>query len=199
MPVIVIPGLREAVERETETRLNGFLLVPKRLCGVEVDDIAPIHFYELELCGNPLVCGGTVKPEDVAQFVWCLSVARRTPPGRKDRGNWKEARQQAAGRLVGSAAYFDSIRDCEAVVEAAMMDAPGGKSSGVPHACWLAALVDRIASEYGWTEAAILYTPLNRLWQYLRCITKRHDPMAVLFNPSDAVKREYLKTLTAPA
>jgi hypothetical protein len=190
VPIVAIPGLREAVEQEQSIRLGGFFGVPVTLCGEEVNPLTPRHVIELEHCGSPFIVGGDIRPEDIAQLVWCVSVERAgTAPDLAE-----PAKFGLAARL-GSLPYDECVGDCRAFYEDAMMDAPSIKASGVPHVSWAAGLVDLIASQYGWDEGRILNTPLLRLWQYRRAIIRRMDPAAILWNRSDSVKTRYLESL----
>ena len=208
-PLEAIPGLREAIERETEAREIDFLGAPELLCGIEVMPLSIRRLLRLQAVGSPFLykVDGTPPPEqvgDVALFFWALSPNyERALRVRL----WAECvsfeigkfafnfiRQRFVRRLrplkLGPAA-----RACRDYVSRAFEDAPGGSEGRVSASYygWPASYVGLLASEYGWTEDTILDLPLRRLFQHVRRLIQKHDPGAILFNPSDKVRGEWLR------
>ena len=63
---------------------------------------------------------------------------------------------------------------------------------------WVASIVDAIASEYGWTEQAILKTPIQRLMRYVSSIRMRHGGNAVNFgSEADRLQQEFMTAANA--
>ena len=69
----LVPGYREAVQRETDLRDAAFLPVTDSICGVEVNQLTPFHLAALTLARSPFICGGMPFPRDIALFLWCVS------------------------------------------------------------------------------------------------------------------------------
>ena len=58
---------------------------------------------------------------------------------------------------------------------------------------WVSAVVDTIASEYGWRESAILGLPLPRIFLYVRRIHERHNPDGINFcKEADRLQAEFM-------
>lgn len=199
MPLVAIPGLREAREREAQRRLLAFADVPRSLCGVEVLPLTPRMFFALELTESPFAVGGKITPAAVGMLVWIASVERSRPAPRILLPGWLDRRKRRIGAKVGAWPFLDAIHRCRKFVEEAFADGSGGGTSADSPgavASGLAAQVDFIASQYGWPEAAILDTPVSRLFQYQRLAIRRLDPKAALGNPeSDKAKADWLKSM----
>ena len=176
-----IPGLGEAIEREQSIRTQSFLSLPDVVCGVEVPHLTLAHVLLLGEIGSPLVRGGPVTPYDVGVFFLTLNGS---PKGFK---RWRLLRQ------VGKMPAEQTTKAVVEFVEESFQDAPpSGRGGEVSYYSFAAALVDCFASEYSWREEDILNTPMKRLFQYLKAITKRNNPNAIQFNPSDKVKGRWL-------
>ena len=92
--------------------------------------------------------------------------------------------------------FGEACAKIESIIADSFADTLGGKPAGQNDASyysWIAAIVDTLASEYGWSEEQILNIPLTRVWQYLRIIKLRtsvkNEPM---FNRSDKVRGAWL-------
>ncbi len=184
-----IPGLREAIKRENDIRDASFLDLTTNICGVEIRQMTPRDLLILDGLGNPMMAGQMPAPEQLAEFLWFLSprYADRAP-----------VRRFLFGRSIRRLDYLASVRACWRYIEDTFQDSPS--SSGVsymPYAGWCASVVNRLAINYGWSEATILNIPLKRLFQYLKCITRYHNPEAPMHNPSDKMKGDYLRLVNA--
>jgi len=190
----VIPGYREAVERENLIREVAFLDIPEFICGIEVLPLTPRHFLLLDAIGSVFVSGGVPSPEEVARFLWVVSPEFRTVKTWRDRRVRKRFVKRCRKVL-----WADACIEIDRYIDDAFQDSPGHKSgqSGAGDWAWVAVMVDNIASEYHWSERDILNTPVKSLFQYSRLQTKRHNPNAILFNSSDRLKSEYLRNLNA--
>ena len=181
LPAAVQAEIAGAIEKENQIRVQSFLGFTETVHGFEFEPLTLSHVLGLESIGNAFVCGGHVGPYDVASLVLMLS------------GQPKGIRRWWLLQRVGMA---DARALCEAINEymsEAYMDVPGGKSGGGPsYFSGAAALVDFMASEYGWTEQEILRVPLKRLFQYTKAIIARRNPNAIQFNPSDKIKGRWL-------
>jgi hypothetical protein len=188
-----IPGYAEAVRRENLSRLAAFVPgATDRLCGFDVRPLTARHVCFLGLADNGFVGGGaTIEPEDVSQFLWVVSVGFSPDEGRRD----------AFVKRTVSLSFVQSVREIEDWIEDAYGDAPGTAEGSRSPVSWVAALVDRFASEYGWTDQAILDIPLARLWQYFRCIQIRKSSGKggpIFINRSDKIRADWLLTIQNP-
>lgn len=205
MDLLAIPGLREAIERETQKREFDFLGAPELLCGIEVMPLSIRRLLRLQAVGSPFLytAATDVDPSDVAMFFWSLSP-------NYERAMMIRQSCELVSMSLGSFA-FDHIRQrfvrrlrklkldessaaCRQFVADAFEDAPGSSGvDGPTYYGWPAGYVGLLATEYGWTEDEILDLPLRRLWQHVRRLTLRHDGSATLFNPSDKVRGAWLR------
>ncbi len=70
---------------------------------------------------------------------------------------------------------------------------PGAKSQSEGSA-WVASMVDLLASEYGWTEDAVLNCPLRRIFQYVSMIKARATQQPIVFSSeADALQAEFME------
>ncbi len=174
---------RAAVERETESRTLAFAGALEMVCGVPVRPITLQDVIVLDGAKSPFICGGIPTAEDIILFLWLQS-----PDYSKSR--WRLKRFARKHRRLD---YGDSCKAIFSIVDEAFMDAPkGGGPEQLPYYAWPAALVDMFASEYGWSEEAILKSPIKRLFQYRKAIIKRENPKAVLWNPSMEIRSRWL-------
>lgn len=189
-----VPGLREALDREASTRDESFLDLPRLICGFEALPLTPRHLLLLNGVSSPFICGGVPLPEDVALYLWILSP--QFLAGQSFRARWRRSRFLRRARSIEYIPAVEAIRDH---LDDAFMDAPSGEGgTAQPVACLTASLVDLFASEYGWPQSETLSTPLARLWQYRRLITRRDNPKAVLVNRYSArVTGDWLAELNA--
>jgi len=224
-----IPGYTAAVARaaaqEETLRRRAFLPHTTALCGVPVRAFTPRHFLILDELASPFLTGAIAGPEHVAQFFWVVSPAFLLPSPEVSlravdaartayiAGVEKEVRGKVrrVGGIATRVRFGPALREIDAYLDAALFDRPsGGKDSTArPDVSFAAALVDEIASNYGWPDevldargqpvwnAGILDKPLARLCQYRRRIWKRdaarlgHD-LTLPNRLSDAAARDFL-------
>lgn len=185
MSLLVIPGEAEAIERENFVRQAAFLDVPETVCGLPVAPLTLRHLAILDAIGSPFMCGGVPTPADVGAVLWVLS------PDYSPRSKWKRS---ARLRKCRSLNYGQAVAELDGYFAESFQDAPGG--SGVESKSYYAftvAIIDIIAHEYGWSRTAILDLKLKEAFQYLKAITHRNNPKAIMFNPSDKVRGEWLR------
>lgn len=186
-----IPGLREAIKRETDVRDASFLDLTTNICGVAIRQMTPRDMLILDGIGNPLMNGGMPTPAQLAEFLWLLS------PDFKPNSRWK---QWLFGARIRKIDYLHAVKACFRYIEDTYQDSPGSSGmSSMPYAGWPAYIIHRIAINYGWPRKEIINLPLKELFQYLKCITRHHNPEAPMHNPSDKVKGDYLRLLNARA
>jgi hypothetical protein len=177
-----IPGYREAVEREGLIRVLSYIPVSERICGIQVKPLTLEHVAMLEAIGSPFVSGGAVFPHDIAAALWILS--RDYKPDAR----WRRRRFL---RHVGKIGFTELLSGLDQYIADAVQDSPPSSNSHrIPICCNASAIIDRLASEYGWSEGEILRIPLKRVFQYLKLQKQRAG--GITFNPSDKVRGKWL-------
>lgn len=187
----IIPGYKEALACEREKRDAAFLGAVEPIAGVAVAPLTLARLNLLILSGNAFAIGGPISPAHAAHFLW---IAREGFTPGDPTGKLQFFRRVARLPVID---VYEGISRC---LRDAFFDldeaAPAG-SRPAPIASWVACLVDRIASEYGWSRREIMDTPIVELSQYLRCIERRHG--GTLLNPtSDGVKFAWLESINNP-
>lgn len=183
-----IPGLSQAIEREQFVRDSAFLDMPERVAGFDVKPFTLRHVLLLSLVGNPFMVGGAATPVDVGQFLWAIST--EWSPSSKWRRRWFFRRCRRIN-------YVNALKEIESYLAESFQDAPGGGAEGERQSFYsfAASMVDLFGKEYGWTERETINLPLKRLFQLMAVIRKRNNPDAVMFNPSDKVRGDWLKAV----
>lgn len=171
---------REAVEKEGRERDAAFLPLPTiECCGFKLRLLTIQDFISLELGGNAFVCGGAVTKVDILQLLSWLCVDSK----------------KGITHFVRCCDELDTANKIEEFIQFQLFDMLGAseKPKKAPVMSWAASVVMAIAFETGWSEESILKMPMSRIGQYLRAIEVKNDPEAILFNPSDKVKADWLK------
>ena len=187
-----IPGFREAVNEETQNRELAFFSSPLPVAGVSVRHYSARHHLLLIGCDNHFLTGGIIRSEDIAMFLWFVSPEYVA-------GNQK-LRSRFIRRNVRGLPYAETKRAIETYLSLQDWPAstPGGKKHR-DHVASVAFIVDRLALEYGWSDEMILEMPLARVFQYLRIMTMRADPKALMFSPSDRLISKHLQARMSPS
>jgi len=184
----LIPGLQQAVERETAIRNQAFLDFPESICGIEVKPLTLRRMLLLESVGSPFICGGMVTPYHVGAFFLAMTDA-------KGFARWRLLRR------VGLLKTEDAIEGIKAFLDESLQDSPPKRNTGETASYYSAtsAIVDVFASEYGWSRSEVLDDPVKRVFQYLKAIQRRNNPQAIQFNPSGRIICKYLEEQNALA
>ena len=197
------PAIREAINREKETRQEAWLGLEDPLCGVPVKPLTLRMVLFLDLAANWYVAGGFGSVDFTAgstvsdwvfnqsQFLWVVSPQFAPGDERARKRFYKSLRKLQPATLH---------REIERFYGAAFFDAPANNhaNSSAPKVDWIAALVHEFASAYHWPADHILDTPLRVLLQLRRCIQISNEPKSAssLPNPeSDAATKAYLDEL----
>lgn len=176
-----IPGYREAIEQEQLEREAAFLDLAETVAGIDLPPFTLAHQTALSCIGSPFICGGRVSKLDVRAFFLIVSGAR----------GLKRWRLKLRLRKLPLETACTAIKE---YLDRAEMDAPPASAiSGPSYWSGPASYVDFFGSAYGWTEAQTLHVPKRRLHQYVKVQTKRGNPKATLFNPSDAKRSAWLR------
>lgn len=202
MPVLEIPGYAEALASERRERNAAFVSgLHETICGVDVRPLTPRITLELDAAGSPFFSGGLPTEADVFAFFWHLSPARVSRPpswwvfGRK---RWVNREKDKLARKLVTLDYVETVLAIKEFIEESCGDGPSNSGGGSEpaFAAPASALVDYFAHEYGWSEDAILDTPLKRLCQYWRRSVRRMDSKTQFINVlSDRVRSRFLDTL----
>lgn len=184
----LIPNLQAAVERETAIRNQSFLGFPEIICGIAVNHLTLRRMLLLEAVGSPFICGGAVTPYHIGAFFVAMADA-------KGFARWRLLRRVG---LLNPAEAIEGIKD---FLDESLQDAPPKRNVGETASYYspAAAVIDVLASEYGWSRDQILDEPTKCLFQYLKAIQKRINPQAIQFNPSGRIICKYLEEQNALA
>jgi hypothetical protein len=136
------------------------------LSGIRCRELSLRAMTDLMVADNPLINGGAVDHADVAAFVWRLDL-RYTHGGAPKK--WLREFRQCPD--------FIAIEQSKSYVDAVFENlpfSPSGKGDKtLPIAAYASYSVDLLASEYGWSETAIMDMPIKRVHQYHRRIADR--------------------------
>lgn len=205
----VIPGYREAIAAEAEIREGAFLEAPEFICGVEVKALTLLHVLRLSAIRSQFVGKGKLNAAYYAAiYVWALSpqyeaalcARKRIEPWAPRLAQWlfNRVRRRFVRRLR-RLSYVKLLQGIKAYSDEAHQDGPEsvkGEGFAPSYYSGPTGVVARLAREFHWSEADVLNMPLKRLFQYTRWLTLQNDSKAVLFNPSDKVRGEFLKSQT---
>lgn len=184
-----IPGYEDAVEKENKLREFSFLDYPELICDIRVNPLTPRLFSLLHLKKSPIICGDKdIAVEDILLFLWVISV---------DFESNNEVKRKKFVEQCFTHKPQDLYLAIADYIEEAFQDSTNtrGIPDEVPYYHWLSSLIVILASEFHWSEKDILDMPFKRIWQYLRCISKKYDSRAILFNKSDRLKSDWLMSL----
>ena len=210
LPIVPIPGFREAVQREQSVRETAFLGGLELVCGVVVRPFSLGSLILLDQAKN-----GFVLPlrfdndsEIVAhaiQVLYFCSPKFKAPISPKYSffgqliAVFKQ--QRFIRSVLRKSAPAKVISEVEAWIDDSMMDCPSGSSEGPKpqsYAAFPAYIIDRFA-EGGmmFTESEIMNMPLRRLWQHWRLVRARTEGYP-LTNPSDELAVNFLSGKSSP-
>lgn len=210
--ILDIPGYREAVAGERSQRDASFVDAPECVAGFSISSFTLRRFLILQSINHPLLRGAIPSPHELVGFLWLMNpeyeIGARYPrafaraaseliPSSRPGGNgfWSRVKARKTVRCQLKAAHvIGAIRNW---LDAQFMDAGGGmhiKNYVKEYWSMGISVVFQLAQETGWSEQAILDMPLRRLFQYRKFLRKTLNPKAPLFNPSDCVLGDWMKT-----
>jgi hypothetical protein len=195
------PGYERGLARmrRVEDVLRTFALtrLPEKINGIEVRQLTP-RMLDLLVLTNSIflvpretrhAVGVAALPEEVAQFLWIVSLQNplngRNPP----KGFFASLRPDEHD-------YFQRFyRTIDRYMDRALLDRPAAAVGGrIVSTAFSVAIVHRIAAGYGWPAevadakgrpvqfAGILDMPIARLYQYTRWLHVDADPSAPIFS-----------------
>lgn len=198
LQTVEVPGLREALKRESGIRDTAFLNGLEVVCGVEAHPLSLRRLIWLEQAHNGFVVPWRFESEEemlshALQIVY-FCTPKFTIPKSPKYSFWASfgdgMKQQAFFRkALRSGTPEVIIKEIEAWLGDAFMDSPAGGGNnevrGPSYASYPAYVVDKFADAgLPFTYDQIMDMPLRRLWQHWRVAVKRIDG-AILTNPSD--------------
>lgn len=184
-----IPGYAEAVARERNNRVFPLLGINDLINGIDVLPLTPMHLVLLEGCDSPFLYGrGDWSEKRIEQFLWIVRPEYTTDKTVRDRFFSEHAGKFTPDTSQEILAYLDRhLQDAPA------NDAVSGESKS--YYSWCAALVDILASRYGWEIEYIMSRPVALLYQLVDAAGFRTNPDYIKINPSDAAINAHLKSL----
>ena len=184
-----IPELGPAIQREVQVREIVFANQTEQINGVEVFPMTPQHFVHLEGVSSTYTGGGAPNPEDAQKFLWIVSTKFTTK-----RNPWARHVFHHFVKRFWKLGFLETTAAIDAYVRDTFQDMSGGKpTASGKYLVPVAAIIDCIASEYGWSEKLIMHTPLKKIWALQRCIRTRHDPKSRFLNDSDSLKTKWCR------
>lgn len=205
LETVEIPGLREAVRRESYVRDTAFLDGLEIVCGVEVVPMSLRRLVWLEQAKNGFIvpCRFENDEEHLAHALQVVYFCTPdfSPPKSPRYGFWqsfKDGYRQSGffRKALRSGSPNVIVKDVEEWLGDSFMDSPAGGGSnevqGPSYASYPAYIVDKFA-EAGlpFTYDQILDMPLRRLWQHWRIAAHRINEVT-LTNPSDDLATKHL-------
>jgi len=205
MPVYVqIPGYREAVEREADLRAEAFLCngrLTDEISGVNCRPLTGQMALMLEACGNPWIRGGMPDPVAAAQLLWIVSDQYAVNTRARDKFIRRLClKWDIVDGEPKSFHYMEAVDGISRYIEESYLDAPSQPGRDVSFAHWVASIVDRLASEYGWSVEYCMSLPLRQVFQLLKQMTVRRTGKTtnVCNRLSDGVKARWLAEQNKP-
>lgn len=209
LETVHVPGLREAIQRESRVRDSAFLDGLEIVCGVEVVPLCLRRLIWLEQAHNGLIVPWRFDSDEETlahhlQLVY-FCTPNFSPPKTPKFSFWRSFRDGMNQQVFFRKAFRSGTPEVIAKEVAewlsdAFMDSPSGGGSneiqGPNYASYPAYIVDKFAeSGLTFTYDQILDMPLRRLWQFWRVATKRIND-APLTNPSDDLATKVIAGLT---
>ena len=208
LETVEIPGLREAIKRESRIRDAAFLDGLMVVCGVEIVPLSLRRLIWLEQAHNGFVVPWKWESADetfahAVQLLYFLRPGFSAPRSPVEsfcqsfRSGWSE---QMFARRMARKERSAIIQEISEYIAECFMDAPtGGGSEIMPpsYVSYPVYIIDLFAEAgltFGYSE--IMDMPLARLWQMHR-IASRRIWQIKLTNPSDEIAVAHLSRATA--
>lgn len=210
LQTVEIPGLREAIQRESRVRDLAFLDGLEIVCGVEVYPLSLRRLLWLEQARNGFIVPCRFESDDeylahALQVVYFCTPGFRIPTSPKVsfwsvfRDNYRQ--QGFFRKALRSGSPEVIVKEIEDWLAEAFMDSPavGGSNevASPSYASYPAHIVDKFASAgLTFTYDEIMDMPLKRLWQHWRIAVRRVDEVT-LTNPSDDLATKVIAGVTS--
>lgn len=198
-----IEGYSEAQEVEYQFRIECWLGQEEPICGLPMAALTLRRLLLLVAAGNPFVRDREDDfewhPYHVAEFLWVCSPDFVEGPGKAA----EKARKRFYRSIAKRIRFLEAVSPIRSYVDSSYFDLVAGPrdSARAPLTGWVASIVHRLASAYGWTVPQIFQMPVRQIWQLDRCqMASDPDLYNQLSNPiSDRIAMADLERLNAPA
>lgn len=200
----VIPGYREAVQKERLERDRAFDPdLRESILGVEVLPMSFGHLIKLSSIESPFVGRGIPSADSVMEFLWCVSVEygavlrlrRALSPWAPRLASWlwRNSQKRFGRKLAIKRAFVDWVEAIRKYVDDAFMDSPKGSGGGhISYLSGMAYSVKMLRDDLGMTQSQVIAMPLKQFFQHQRRIEKQFNSGAILWNPSDKLRDDWL-------
>jgi hypothetical protein len=188
-----IPGLREAVEKETVSRDAAFLCLIESINSFDVLPMTLRHYVTLRSVGSPVMNGEIPSPIELFTFLWILSPHFQPIDCEAKTALYDKLK---ALDIEGVARTITAAREywLETFFDAKTSRHGNGDTHYFSDACAICAMFGR---EYGWSMEVTMALPMKCVLQFQKEIKQQHG--GVLGNPSDILKSRYLDSLNQKA
>lgn len=189
------PGYSEAVAAEAQHRQEAWLGREPDICGIPVDPLSLRKILYLNLAKNPFINAdhSDYTPYAIAEFLWVVSQGFVEAD--------IKARKKFFKRL-SMTRINQASREIADYLERAFFDSAGGgdgKNYSAPKIDWIASIIHRFASDYGYSPSFVLDMPYRQINQLVRCQKSEHPELSKrLENPSDQILAKQLEALNNP-
>lgn len=187
----IIPGLREAREKERQNRALAFSDVPWTVCGLDVVVLTPRHRLEFQLVQNAYAVGGLPTRKDLFVFLWRLNPAFKKQVWF---GLTAWFARRKVSRAVRTADLGEAREQVVAYLAAMIQDLPegsGDRNTVNPpelYVHWLAGEINFYLKNYNGFSIALLmdtsYLVLQQLYRAHRLASESHPNF---INESDRI------------
>lgn len=207
LPIVEIPGYREAVKKERTLRDAAFLDGHEMLCGEIVVPLSLRRLIWLEQAHNGFICPWKWDSDEqlIAHALALIYFCRPNfqPPNTAKWSFWKAyghalSQHRFSVRVLRRVGPEKLVEEVTSWLNDAFMDAPVGSADSVgnqSYASYPAYVFDKFG-EAGltYTPEQIMDMPIKRLWQHFRVAAARIND-AKLTNPSDEIAVAHIETL----
>lgn len=189
----VVPGYRQARQRERLNRALAFADVPWTICGFNCVHLTPTHRLELQLANNAFALDIAPKDGDVFQFLWRLNSSFCRPP-LSLKAWWERNRIRAA---LHSIHVPKAVRAIQEYLVAMLQDMPeqGEATNSVNppqnYVHWMASEARWFAVHMGMPLSEYKATPYLVLQQFSRAHRLATEESPQFINASDAIATEW--------
>lgn len=217
-----IPGYLEAVQQERLVRDAALLDITETVNGFELKPLTLRNYLCLRIANSPMLPPyGVPNPVELAQFLWLLSTDYCFDQQKRKRFlkrcqcftdvpkpifKTKRAMKRWKTRWDESISSFvKTVNACNDYMNEALQDRPAQtQHNGIPEPDYYSDMISICASfgrEFGWTQEYLLNLPVKCVFQYLKEMREyyaiKNQRAALLGNPSDRFKSDYLNKLNA--
>jgi hypothetical protein len=193
----LIPGLREARDKERQNRALAFSDIPWTVCGLDVVVLTPRHRLEFQLVRNAFTVGGTVTQADVFQFLWRLN------PSFKKRvwfGSFAWFARRKVALAVKELDMDSATLEILTYLASMLQDLPEGggtrDTSNPPenYVHWLSCEANFYLARYnGFSVPVLMDTPYLVLQQLYRAYRLSNETHPNFINASDKLIGDYMR------